>query len=215
MDSLYDYKELDSYTIGTSVGCDSQPYAAYSACNGGTTSPQSFLDPINEYIVLSTYFVHQKCSVLNNTNIDTLFVTWERSDQLLKFIPRLRTDCNVGSVGRYIEGIANNITQTAIAIDSETMIGATIDPKQYILLSDHDPEVGQKVETLTKDDTVQKLDAYYNDTLDFRTLKGCVRNLNHVTVRNSILRSYSYSSPVVTFTKRQLKINTYVFDDSF
>ena len=74
-------------------------------------------------------------------------------------------------------------------MDSETIIGATIDPKQYtseayILLPDHDPEVCQKVETLTEDDTVQRLDAYYNDTLDFQTLKAGVQNLNHVTIGN-------------------------------
>ena len=62
---------------------------------------ESLLDPLNEYTTLSTYFVTQKYHVLNNTNIDTHFQTRERTGQLLTFVPRLRTDSNVGSVARH------------------------------------------------------------------------------------------------------------------
>ena len=117
----------------TSGGCDIQSYFVCDACNGGTKSAELSLDPFNEYITLPTYFVNQKYIVLNS--------------QLLAFVPRLRTDSNVGSIaiGRYIKDIAN-IKQAAIALDWETMIDATIGRESYtseacILLPDHDPEV--------------------------------------------------------------------------
>ena len=167
--NLYD---LYSYTVdGTSARCDIQPYCAY---NDSGTLAASLLDRFNKYITLLTYFVNQTYSGLNNSIIDTHFVILERFGELLTFVARLKTHRNVRTVGRYIKGIASD-KQTTIPIDLKAMIGATMGVEQYIgdtyiLLPDHDPAACQEGKTLTfKDDTVQKLEAYYNDTFDFQT----------------------------------------------
>ena len=97
------------------------------------------------------------------------------------------------------------------------MISAIIGLELYtseacILLPDHDPEIRicQEGETLThKDDTVQKIDAYYNDTLDFQAWKGGVQDFDDVTVENSISRNYYYVPPVANVHKEAIE-NKYI-----
>ena len=97
------------------------------------------------------------------------------------------------------------------------MIDATIGHEQYtskacILLPDHDPEVCicQERETLThRDDTVQKWNAYYNDTRDFKAWKAGVQHFNDVTVENNISRTYFCISPVANVHKEAIE-NKYI-----
>ena len=185
---MYIYIQL----AGTSKGCDIQPH---SSCNGSATIAVS----------LSTYFVNRTYTILNNTIVDSNFVIRERFGPLITFVARLRTHRNAGSIGRYIKGIANN-KQT---IDLKTMIGGTMCVEQYIgdayvLLADHDhdPEVCRKGETLTlKDGTLQKLDAFSNDTFDLQKSKECAQDVNYdATDENGILRNYPYVPSVASLT---------------
>ena len=177
---------------GTSACCDIQQYFVYRARNGSTTSVGSLLDPFIEYISYSLSY---------NTIVDTHFVTRDTFGRLLTFVARLGAHSNIGSGDGHVNTKVFNINeQTAISIDLETIISATIGlgpftSAEYILL----PEV----KTLSyKDVTVQKLHAYSKDTFDFQIWKGGVKDLNHTTVENGILRNY----PHVPLVARQLRI---------
>jgi len=186
---------------GTSAGCDVQSYWVYAASNGSATSEECLLNPFNQYMTFATHLVTQKYNLLNNTVIDTHFVTRARFGRLLAFVARLRTSTDIGSVGYPIRGIGIN-EQSAFAIDLETLKGRLLGPDKdgseaYIIFPDEDPEICERLHPLTYQNvTVQKLRAFYNDTYDFGKWSGGRSSLLYnVSVVAGVEQQNPYVSP--------------------
>ena len=185
---------------GTSAGCDIQSYYVYSASNGSVYSDEALENPYNKYMTFSNFFELQKNNILNNTIMDTHFITRDRFGRLLTFVARMETDSEWGK-GRPIKGIGIN-EQTAIAIDLDTGIGTLLGPNKYcseayIIIPNDPPSVCKPNTPLTYENVnIVRLQAYYKDTFNFIDWKGGTRDNNYkISANKGRLTVDPYNSP--------------------
>jgi cyanophycinase len=139
---------------GTSAGTDVIGQFVYSALHGTITSAQALDNPFDNRVTLDQDFVDpSSVSFLNNTIVDTHFVTRDRMGRMVTFLARIGTDG--WSPNNMPRGIGIN-EQTALEITPRGQ--ATIvanpgnpDPFAYFLQTPGLPQVCQKNTPLTYD----------------------------------------------------------------
>jgi cyanophycinase-like exopeptidase len=139
---------------GTSAGTDVIGQFVYSALHGTITSAQALVNPFDNRVTLDQDFVDPSLvSSLNNTILDTHFVTRDRMGRMVTFLARIGT--NGWSPNNMPRGIGIN-EQTALEITPRgqaTVVAnpGSPDPFAYFLQTPGLPQVCQKNVPLTYD----------------------------------------------------------------
>jgi cyanophycinase-like exopeptidase len=140
---------------GTSAGTDVIGQFIYSALHGTISSAQALTNPFDNRLTLDQDFVDPSLvPFLNNTIVDTHFVTRDRMGRMLTFLARIDTN-GWSAPGNMPRGIGIN-EQTALEItpDGKASVVANAgspDPYAYFLQTPGLPQVCQKNVPLTYD----------------------------------------------------------------
>jgi len=179
---------------GTSAGCDIQGGNIYTAENDSIESDEALRDPYDKKMTLQQKpFLQHPQSLLLRAIVDTHFMTRDRMGRLVGMLARLWQDGNQA----FAIGIDE---QTAIAIDASgkgRILGQGSDGgRAWVLMPVKGPEVCSSGKRLDYSSIpVQKLDAKYDDTFDFKAMNGGVASQYYtISVRDGELYDPYYPS---------------------